>query len=318
MFKKLTIMVAVLLIAAFTLTACQKNEEKKETSQTESNTNEDNNAKEENTEEENTDSKEESNLGSIEVVSREDGSGTRGAFVEITGIKEEKDGKKVDNTYAEAVIQKSTNAVMLTVSGDVNAIGYISLGSLNDSVKALKIEGVDATAENVQNKSYKISRPFNICWKSGLGELPQDFIDFMMSKQGQEIVNDNKLVEAHADAPEYESKGLTGQITIGGSTSVTPVMEKLAEAYKELNDGVEIAINSNGSSAGIRATIEGAVDIGMASRGLKDEEASEVEHEAIAIDGIAVVVNNDNSTEDITLEQVKQIFTGEIKAWSDL
>lgn len=317
MLKKLSVLVLALLLASFAFTACKNNQDENKTSEkTESNSQE--SEKKDSSGTNNEGDKKSSNLGNIVVVSREDGSGTRGAFTEITGILEEKDGEKKDMTSTEAVVQNSTNAVIMTVSNDVNAIGYISLGSLNDKVKAVKIEGVEATAENVQNKSYKISRPFNICYKKDLDDLSKDFIDFILSKQGQDIILEHKYVEAVKDAPEYTSKGLKGKIAVAGSTSVTPVMEKLAEKYKELNEGVEIEIQSSGSSAGIKSAIEGAANIGMASRELKDDEKAKLEHKVIAIDGIAVIVNKDNATEDLTMEKVKEIFTGALKTWSDI
>lgn len=249
----------------------------------------------------------------INVVSREDGSGTRGAFVEIVGV--EVDGN--DATYDEAVIQNGTNGVMTTVAGDEYSIGYISLGSLNDTVTAVAVDGVEATTENIKSGDYKIARPFNIAYQSGLSELAQDFVDFIMSADGQAIVADNSLIEVADDATAYSPSGLTGTIVVGGSTSVTPVMEKLAEAYEGLNSGVTIEIQSNGSSAGMTAAIEGSADIGMASRDLKDSEKEVLEYQAIGIDGIAVIVNNESNVSDLSLDSIRSIYLGEVTTWSD-
>ena len=250
----------------------------------------------------------------INVISREDGSGTRGAFVEIVGV-EDNDGN--DATYEEAVIQNSTNAVMTTVAGDKYSIGYISLGSLNDTVTSINIDGIEATTENIKSGAYPIARPFNIAYKDGLSELAQDFVDFIMSSDGQAIVADNSLIEA-ADGAAYSAAGLSGTIVVGGSTSVTPIMEKLAEAYEGLNEGVSIEIQSTGSSAGMTAAMEGSADIGMASRDLKDSEKAELSYQAIAIDGIAVIINNENTINDLSMDEIKSIYLGETTTWSEI
>lgn len=250
----------------------------------------------------------------INVVSREDGSGTRGAFVEIVGVE---DANGNDMTTTEAVVQNSTNGVMTTVAGDKYSIGYISLGSLNDTVRGLSVEGVSANSENVKAGAYKIARPFNIAYKSSIGDLAQDFIDFILSANGQAIVEENGLVAA-VDGGEYNPKGLSGTIVVGGSTSVTPVMEKLAEAYEGLNSGVSVEIQSTGSSAGMTGTIEGSLDIGMASRELKDSEAAELDQAVIAIDGIALIVNNENPIQDLSLEEIQAIYLGEITLWNEV
>ena len=253
----------------------------------------------------------------INVVSREEGSGTRRAFVEITGILgKDAAGNEVDNTSIEAVIQNGTNGVMTTVAGDEYGIGYISLGSLNDTVKAVKVEGAVANAEDVKDGSYKVARPFNVAWKEDtIGEIGTDVMKFIMSEEGQKIVEDNKFVSAGNDGA-YTAANLSGQITIAGSTSVTPLMEKLTEAYRALNPNVIIDIQSTGSSAGMTSAMEGAANIGMASRELKDSETAVLTHKAIAIDGIAVIVNNANPLEDITMDEIKSIFTGETTEWS--
>ncbi|HHW62321.1 MAG TPA: extracellular solute-binding protein [Syntrophomonadaceae bacterium] len=250
----------------------------------------------------------------INVVSREDGSGTRGAFVEIVEV-EDADGN--DATSLEAVIQNSTNGIMATVAGDKYSIGYISLGSLNDSVTSVSVDGVEATAENVKSGHYKIARPFNIAYKNDISEVAQDFINFILSADGQAIVEENSLVAA-VEGDTYSPSGLSGNIVVGGSTSVTPLMEKLAEAYEALNEGVSIEIQSTGSSAGMTGAMEGSLDIGMASRDLKDSEKAELEHQAIAIDGIAVIVNNENTITDLTLEEIQGIYLGEITSWNEV
>lgn len=256
---------------------------------------------------------------SINVVSREDGSGTRGAFIEIVGILEkDSEGNKNDRTYEEAVIQNGTDAVITTVAGDKNSIGYISLGSLNDRVKALRIETVEASSENVQNKSYKISRPFNIAYKKDLSPLSEDFISFILSSEGQNIISEEAYIKISTDSNNYDKSNQEGNLTIAGSTSVSPVMEKIAEKYEQLHPKVSIEIQSTGSSAGMRSVIEDSADIGMASRQLKDSEKEVLNHEAIAIDGIAVIVNNENPLESISLDEVKSIYIGEITNWDDI
>ncbi len=253
----------------------------------------------------------------INVVSREDGSGTRGAFIEIVGILEkDANGNEVDRTYEEAIIQNGTDAILTTVAGDEYAIGYISLGSLNDSVKAVKIEGVEPTSENVQNGSYKISRPFNVAYKGELSGLAKDFMDFILSAEGQQIVVDKGYVQASTSPAAYAGEAQSGNLVVAGSTSVTPVMEKLAEAYQELHSGVTIEIQSSGSSAGMTAAMEGTAELGMASRDLKDSEKAELKYNAIAIDGIAVIANNANPIDDLTMDEVKAIYIGEATEWN--
>lgn len=255
----------------------------------------------------------------INVISREDGSGTRGAFTEITGVLVEEGETETDNTYSAATIQNSTSGVMTTVAGDPASIGYISLGSLDDSVKGVTIEGVEATAETVQDGSYAIARPFNVAYGEELSEVAQDFWDYIMSAEGQEIVVGEGYVEAVTDAPAFEAtEGMSGNISIVGSTSVTPVMEVLVEEYTALNPEVTIDVTSNGSSAGMTAAMDGSADIGMASRELKDEELDVLTAEPLAIDGISVIANNENSVEDLTMEQVRQIFTGEVTTWAEV
>ena len=255
----------------------------------------------------------------ITVLSREEGSGTRGAFIELFGIEEkDSDGNKVDKTIDTAEITNSTSVMMTSVAGNADAIGYISLGSLNDTVKALKVDGTQATAENIKNGSYKISRPFNIATKEKVNEVAKDFITFILSDAGQKVVEDNKYI-SEGNAGGYTSKNLSGKITVGGSTSVTPVMEKLKEAYIKLNPKVTIDIQTSDSTNGMISTADGTYDIGMASRELKDSEKSEgLVPQVIALDGVAVIVNNDNELDDIESAQVKQIYTGEITTWDEL
>lgn len=251
----------------------------------------------------------------ISVITREDGSGTRSAFIELTGVQEEKDGTKTDNTLSTAIVQSSTQAVLTGVAGDPTAIGYISLGSLNDTVKAAKIDGVEPTSETVKDGSYKISRPFNIATKDNLSEAAQNFIDYILSKEGQEIVNKD-YVEAVDNAEPFAGAKGKGKVKVGGSTSVSPVMEKLAEAYQKVNKDVTVEVNTSDSSTGMSQAAEGTVDIGMASRELKDSETAKgIKGTVIAKDGIAVIVNKSNTVEDIKLDQLKGIYTGSTTTW---
>lgn len=257
--------------------------------------------------------------GAITVVSREDGSGTRGAFVELFGIEEEVDGEKVDKTTLDASITNSTSVMMTTVAGDENAIGYISLGSLNDTVKAVKIDGAEASAENVANDTYKVSRPFNIVTSKDASDAAKDFESYIMSAEGQQIVEDNGYIKEDAEAAAYEAGKVSGKVVVAGSSSISPVMEKLKEAYEEVNKDVTIEIQTSDSTTGINSANEGICDIGMASRELKDEEKEfGLEAQVIARDGIAVVVNNENDIDELTSEQVKSVFTGETTEWEDL
>lgn len=253
----------------------------------------------------------------ISVISREPGSGTRGAFIELFGIEEKgEDGTKVDRTTVEATIANQTNVVMTTVAGDPYAIGYISLGSLNDTVKAVKIDGAEATAENVASGTYKVARPFNVAVKGEAGGLAKDFMDFIMSAEGQQIVEDNGYIKVAADAAPYAGGKPEGKLVVAGSSSVSPVMEKLKEAYVALNPAATIEIQTNDSTSGMTAAMDGACDIGMASRELKDEEKAVLTPTVIANDGIAVVVAPANPVEDLTSAQVKDIFTGAVTEWS--
>ena len=258
---------------------------------------------------------------SINVVSREDGSGTRGAFVELFGVEQEdENGETVDMTTESASITNSTAVMMTTVAGDANAIGYISLGSLDDSVKAVKIDGAEATVDNVKSGDYKVSRPFNVVTNSNteLSDVAQDFMNFILSSDGQAVVAEEGYIPLDG-GEAYTASNLSGTVTVAGSSSVTPVMEKLAEAYQALNPDVTIEVNQSDSTTGVTSAIEGACDLGMASRDLKDSETSEgAQATVIATDGIAVIVNPESAVEDLSSDQVKQIFTGEITSWSEI
>lgn len=253
----------------------------------------------------------------ISVVSREDGSGTRGAFVELTGVEEkDADGNKVDNTTLDASITNSTEVMMTTVSGNDYAIGYASLGSLNDTVKAVKVGGVEATADNINAGTYTLARPFNIVTGDSVSEVAQDFINYIMSEDGQKIISDNGYIKVE-NTGSFTSSKVKGSIVVAGSSSVTPVMEKLKEAYAKVNSNASIEIQESDSTTGVNSAIEGTCDIGMASRDLKDEEKG-VKATAIAKDGIAVIVNNNNTIDDLTVDQIKDIFTGAVTTWADV
>lgn len=257
--------------------------------------------------------------GQISVISREDGSGTRGAFIELFGV-EEKDanGEKIDNTTEDATITNNTSVMMTGVAGDDYAIGYVSLGSLNDTVKALKIDGVEPTVENIKSDSYKVYRPFNIATKGEVSEAAQDFIDYILSAEGQQIVSDEGYITVDDAAPAFAGGQASGSVTVAGSSSVSPVMEKLAEAYMKLNGNVKIEIQTSDSTTGMTSAIDGVCDIGMASRELKDTETAELTATVIAQDGIAVVVNNNNPIDNLTKDQVKSIYVGETTSWSEV
>lgn len=273
---------------------------------------------------------------SINVISREDGSGTRGAFIELFGIeKKDASGKKIDYTSDEAAITNSTAVMMTTVSQDKYAIGYISLGSLNDSVKALKVDGAEASVFNIKSGAYKIARPFNVAVKENISDVARDFLDYILSDKGQSVIEANKYIKvfdddfdgnACADAlgtvktdGDFISSGAGGKIVISGSSSVSPVMEKLIESYKTENPNAKIELQTSDSTTGITNAINGNCDIGIASRALKDSETAKgVKEITIALDGIAVIVNKENPLEDISKQQVEQIFTGSTAKWQSL
>ncbi|MGI6505048.1 MAG: substrate-binding domain-containing protein [Clostridia bacterium] len=259
------------------------------------------------------------NKTAITVIAREEGSGTRGAFIELFKIeKKDANGKKVDHTISTADINSSTGVVLTTVAQNKYAIGYVSLGSLNDTVKALQIDGVAATVANIKNGTYKVSRPFNIATKDGLSDVAKDFIDYILSKEGQAVVEKSGYISA-VSGEAYAGKKPSGKVTVAGSSSVTPVMEKLKEAYIKLNPNAVIEINQSDSTTGVNSALDGICDIGMASRALKDSEIEKgVKPTVIAIDGIAVIVNNDNPTVGMKAEEVTKIYIGEITKWSEI
>lgn len=266
--------------------------------------------------------KKDKNFGkkSVVLISREEGSGTRGAFVELFGIEmKNAEGKKVDFTSEEADITNSTEVMLTSVAGNKYAIGYVSLGSLNKTVKALKIEGVSPSVASIKNGTYKISRPFNIVTKeTGLSENASDFIRFILSSDGQAIVEANGYISA-AQNPAYIATGKKGKITVAGSSSVTPVMEKLAEAYEKLNPEIKIEVQMSDSTTGVNSALNGVCEIGMASRELKDsEKAKGALQTKIAIDGIAVIINKENPTESATIQSVKDLYIGTISKWGDV
>ncbi len=256
----------------------------------------------------------------ISVLTREEGSGTRGAFIELLGIEEKNaDGKKVDKTIDTAETTNSTSVMITTVQGNKAAIGYISLGSLDKSkVKALKVDGAEASTDNVKNGEYKVSRPFNIATKGDTTGVASDFIKFILSADGQAVVEKNGYI-SEGNTGAYKASGQKGKITIGGSSSVTPVMEKLKEAYVKVNPNVTVDVQQNDSSSGMKGAIDGIYDIGMASRDVKDsEKEAGLNSIKIALDGIAVIVNKDNTLDSITSEQIKNIYTGSLTKWSEI
>lgn len=257
--------------------------------------------------------------GQITVVSREDGSGTRGAFIELFGIEQkDENGEKMDMTTDRAEITNSTAVMMTTVAGNVNSIGYISLGSLNETTKALQIDGAEASAENIKNGSYKIARPFNIVTKTDVSDAAKDFIAFIQSAEGQKIVEERGYI-SQENTGEYVPANVSGTVVVAGSSSVSPVMEKLKEAYAQKNSNVTIEIQTNDSTTGISSAATGGCDIGMASRELKESELEKgLTPTVIALDGIAVVVNNENTVNDMSSETVRGIFTDEITDWADI
>lgn len=256
----------------------------------------------------------------VNVISREEGSGTRGAFIELFGIEQKnEDGEKTDYTTDDCDITNSTSVMMTSVAGNDCAIGYISLGSMNETVKALPIDGVKASVENIKNGSYKVARPFNIATKSEVSDSAKDFIAFIMSAEGQAVIEANGYIAVAEDAPAFDGGKVSGKIVIAGSSSVTPVMEKLKEAYENMNPHVEIELQQSDSSSGMASAIDGVCDIGMASRELKESELEKgLTGLTIAMDGIAVIVSLDNPVEGLTTEQVRDIYMGVITDWSEM
>ena len=256
----------------------------------------------------------------INVISREDGSGTRGAFIELFGIEQKnEDGEKIDYTTDDCDITNSTSVMMTTVAGNDCAIGYISLGSMNDTVKALMIDGSQASVENIKQGTYNVARPFNIAVMADISDAAADFIAFIMSADGQTIIEENGYIAVVESAPQFEGGKVSGKIVIEGSSSVTPVMEKLAEAYRAINPNAEIELQQSDSSSGMTSALDGVCDIGMASRALKDSEIEAgLIPMTIAMDGIAVIVSNDNPVDGLTKEQVRDIYMGVITQWSEI
>ncbi len=321
--KILALMLALTLVLG--LAACAGTDGQSETNQTETNQTEDTAATETGDETDadaETDAETEGDTaaamsGPITVISREEGSGTRGAFVELMGVETDEG----DMTTVDAEIANSTSLVQSTVAGNPNAIGYISLGSYDASaVKALKVDGVEVSVDTIKAGEYAVSRPFVVCYKEeNLSELGADFVAYIMSAEGQQILSDEGYIAADDAAASYTASGLSGNLSVNGSTSVGPVMEVLAEAYKALNPDVVIDVQQTGSGTGITSAIDGSCEIGMSSRALKDEEVAEgLTPVTIALDGIAVIVNQANTVEDLTAEQIRQIYTGEITDWSQL
>ena len=320
--KILALMLALTLVLG--LAACAGTNDQSETNQTETNQTEDTAPEtgDETDADAETDAETEGDTaaamsGPITVISREEGSGTRGAFVELMGVETDEG----DMTTVDAEIANSTSLVQSTVAGNPNAIGYISLGSYDASaVKALKVDGVEVSVDTIKAGEYAVSRPFVVCYKEeNLSELGKDFVSYIMSAEGQQILSDEGYIAADDAAASYTASGLSGNLSVNGSTSVGPVMEVLAEAYKALNPDVVIDVQQTGSGTGITSAIDGSCEIGMSSRALKDEEVAEgLTPVTIALDGIAVIVNQANTVEDLTAEQIRQIYTGEITDWSQL
>ena len=325
--RKITAVLAAALLTMTAMTACSggaASSASSETPSSESSAASAESASSESTSSESASSEETTGgdmTGEITVLSREDGSGTRGAFIELFGIEQKNDaGEKEDMTTDDAQITNSTSVMMTTVQGNPKAIGYISLGSLDESVvKAVEIDGAAPTVENVKAGTYKVVRPFNIATKGEASEVAQDFINFIMSADGQKIVSENGYITIDDAAPAYAASGVSGKVVVGGSSSVTPVMEKLKEAYMALNPDVTVEVQQSDSTTGMTSAIDGAYDIGMASRELKDSELEAgLTPTVIAQDGMAVIVNKENTLTGLTSEQVLSIYTGETTDWSEL
>ena len=319
--RKITAVLAAALLTMTAMTACSggaASSASSETPSSESSAASAESASSESTSSESASSEETTGgdmTGEITVLSREDGSGTRGAFIELFGIEQKNDaGEKEDMTTDDAQITNSTSVMMTTVQGNPKAIGYISLGSLD-----VEIDGAAPTVENVKAGTYKVVRPFNIATKGEASEAAQDFINFIMSADGQKVVSENGYITVDDAAPAYAASGVSGKVVVGGSSSVTPVMEKLKEAYMALNPDVTVEVQQSDSTTGMTSTIDGAYDIGMASRELKDSELEAgLTPTVIAQDGIAVIVNKENTLTGLTSEQVLSIYTGETTDWSEL
>lgn len=251
----------------------------------------------------------------ISVVSREDGSGTRGAFISLFGIEQKSNnGDKKDLTTKEAIIANKTDVVMANIGQNKYSIGYVSTGSLNENIKALHIDGAAPTSENIKNGSYKIARPFIIATNNEISEVAQDFMNFILSKEGQEVVNET-YVSVDDNAQEFKGTKPSGKLVIAGSSSVSPVMEKLIEAYEVINPSADIELQISDSTSGMQGVIDGTCDIGMASRELTESEQEQLQSTAIALDGIAVIVNKDNPIDGMNSKDITEIFKGEVTSW---
>ncbi len=253
----------------------------------------------------------------ITVVSREDGSGTRGAFTDLLGIEKIGQGTRKDLTTKEAIVVNKTAVMLNTVAGDKNAIGYASLGSLDDHVKVLKINGYEPSDENIAKGLYPVARPFLIATRDDLSPQAQDFIDFILSKEGQELAGQTYIAVDNKAAP-YKETNIQGKVTVAGSSSVAPLMEKLKEGYNRVNPGLVIEIQMSDSTSGISSVMEGAIDIGMVSRDLRESEANVLKGTEIAIDGIAIIINPENKLDNLEIEGVGKIFTGEYTNWRQI
>ena len=327
--KKLLMAILSVTLMLTIVTACGNNEDTS-TSTPETNTNaqDSTNTGSENTGSANTGSENTSNDSSadssgsndtsnfdadriIAVFTREEGSGTRDAFVSTTGVG--------DDMYIEAVVVSETNELLTKVEESEHAIGYVSVGSLSDRVKALSISGVIPSDETIKDGTYTIQRPLLVCVneQNAQNDIVNDFIDFMLSAQGQ-AVSSTRWTAIDDNAPQYSPSGLSGTIRVGGSTSVDPLMQGLRQAYIALNPNVQIEISGGGSGTGISEATSGVIEMGMSSRALRDNEKEALADITIALDGVAIIVNPANPMTDITTEQVREIFTGEITRWTDL
>lgn len=252
----------------------------------------------------------------IHLYTRELGSGTRSAFTSVTHLTDENGD---DILSPKATVQNSTSATMQAVESDSHGISYISLGSLNSSVKAVSIDGIEPTSENIQNGDYQLIRNFNVTYGQELSEVAQDFWNFMFSAQAQELVAEDGYVPVNSNAPEYKPAGLSGKISIVGSTSVEPTIQRFSEVYKKLNPNVTIDITAPGSGAGITSAIDGSADIGMSSREPDEDEAAQLmETSPIAIDGIVVIVNNNNPLENLEIQEIQGIYLEYLKTWNEV
>jgi len=305
--KKILTIISTVLIMALAFVGCTKNETQTQTTAQ--------------PQEEQNSEKPVSNFDAendITVVARDAASGTRGAFHELMKIKVKEGDTEVDKLVVGALEFDGTDKVITAVEGDKYGIGYISLGSVSERILAASVDGVEANIENVKSGKYAVARPFLLVTKGTENDLVKDFISFTESVQGQKLVGEKNYIPSVENATEYKASGLSGTIKVAGSTSVTPLMEKLQEVYKELNPNITFEMQSNGSSQGIKAAIDGTYDIGMSSRELKDDEKSQLNEHTLAIDGIAVILNKENPMTDISSENITKIYTGEITKWSEV